>query len=124
MSHHFDTPTAKEDPRINICDLLLRFAGRPGHNGHGFDRESGNAGVGAPDTFRDEGLYAFLLRHGSRSSRRPSLLQGPVRRSPPTPTAASTGTFRPSRVRRATGADALKRCRGRTTSFPGIRDAS
>jgi len=21
MSHHFDTPTAKEDPRINVCDF-------------------------------------------------------------------------------------------------------
>ena len=29
MSHHFDTPTAKEDPRINICDFYL-FRGRPG----------------------------------------------------------------------------------------------
>jgi hypothetical protein len=28
MSHHFDTPTAKEDPRINICDFYL-FRGRP-----------------------------------------------------------------------------------------------
>jgi hypothetical protein len=27
MSHHFDTPTAKEDPRINICDFYL-FRGR------------------------------------------------------------------------------------------------
>jgi len=23
MSHHFDTPTAREDPRINVCDLYL-----------------------------------------------------------------------------------------------------
>ena len=29
MSHHFDTPTAKEDPRINVCDFYL-FRGRPG----------------------------------------------------------------------------------------------
>jgi hypothetical protein len=30
MSHHFDTPTAREDPRINVCDFYL-FAGSPGH---------------------------------------------------------------------------------------------
>ena len=29
MSHHFDTPTAQEDPRINLCDFYL-FRGRPG----------------------------------------------------------------------------------------------
>jgi Domain of unknown function (DUF4331) len=57
MSHHFDTPTALEDPRINVCDFYL------------FDGGSGNtvmamtvnpdAGVSSPDTFREEGLYAF-----------------------------------------------------------------
>ena len=54
MSHHFDTPTALEDPRINVCDFYL------------FDGGSGNtvmamtvnpdAGVSSPDTFREEGL--------------------------------------------------------------------
>jgi hypothetical protein len=29
MSHHFDTPTAREDPRINLCDFYL-FRGTPG----------------------------------------------------------------------------------------------
>ena len=29
MSHHFDTPTAREDSRINVCELYL-FQGRPG----------------------------------------------------------------------------------------------
>jgi hypothetical protein len=29
MSHHFDTPTAREDSRINVCELYL-FLGRPG----------------------------------------------------------------------------------------------
>ena len=29
MSHHFDTPTAREDPRINVCDFYL-FEGAPG----------------------------------------------------------------------------------------------
>lgn len=26
MSHHFDTPTGREDPRLNLCDVYL-FAG-------------------------------------------------------------------------------------------------
>jgi hypothetical protein len=29
MSHHFDTPTAREDSRINVCDFYL-FRERPG----------------------------------------------------------------------------------------------
>ena len=57
MSHHFDTPTAKEDPRINVCDFYL-FRGRPGTTVMALTVNP-NAGVGAPDTFRDEGLYAF-----------------------------------------------------------------
>src|SRR4029077_17797217 len=57
MSHHFDTPTAKEDPRINVCDFYL-FPGRPGTTVMALTVNP-NAGVGAPDTFRDEGLYAF-----------------------------------------------------------------
>jgi hypothetical protein len=56
MSHHFDTPTAKEDPRINVCKLYL-FLGRPAspswHNGEARRTPS------APDIFRDEDLYAF-----------------------------------------------------------------
>ena len=54
MSHHFDTPTAKEDPRINVCDFYL-FRGRPGTTVMALTVNP-NAGVGAPDTFRDEGL--------------------------------------------------------------------
>jgi hypothetical protein len=29
MSHHFDTPTAREDPRVNLCDFYL-FRRTPG----------------------------------------------------------------------------------------------
>jgi Domain of unknown function (DUF4331) len=57
MSHHFDTPTAREDPRINLCDFYL------------FRRRSGttvmvmtvnpDAGLSSPTIFREEGLYAF-----------------------------------------------------------------
>jgi hypothetical protein len=57
MSHHFDTPTAREDPRINVCDFYL-FNGAPGHTVMAMTVNP-DAGVSAPDTFRDEGLYAF-----------------------------------------------------------------
>jgi hypothetical protein len=57
MSHHFDTPTALEDPRINVCDFYL-FAGRPGTTVMAMTVNP-DAGISAPDTFRDEALYAF-----------------------------------------------------------------
>ncbi len=57
MSHHFDTPTAREDPRINLCDFYL-FQGRPETTVMAMTVNP-NAGVSAPATFRDEGLYAF-----------------------------------------------------------------
>src|SRR6201988_5367237 len=57
MSHHFDTPTAKEDPRINVCDFYL-FDGEPGTTVMALTVNP-DAGVSAPDTLRDEGLYAF-----------------------------------------------------------------
>jgi hypothetical protein len=57
MSHHFDTPTAREDPRINVCDFYL-FRGRPGFTVMAMTVNP-NAGQSGPDTFREEGLYAF-----------------------------------------------------------------
>ena len=57
MSHHFDTPTAKEDPRINICDFYL-FKGAPGTTVMAMTVNPDAARL-APDTFRDEGIYAF-----------------------------------------------------------------
>jgi hypothetical protein len=54
MSHHFDTPTAREDPRINLCDFYL-FRGQPGTVVMAL---TVNPDAGS-DTFRDEGLYAF-----------------------------------------------------------------
>jgi hypothetical protein len=57
MSHHFDTPTAREDPRINVCDFYL-FGGRPGFPVMAMTVNP-DSGRSAPDTFRDEGLYAF-----------------------------------------------------------------
>jgi hypothetical protein len=57
MSHHFDSPTAREDPRLNIADFYL-FAPRPGHTAMAMTVNP-NAGSAAPGTFRDEGVYAF-----------------------------------------------------------------
>jgi hypothetical protein len=57
MSHHFDTPTALQDPRINVCDLYL-FGGRPGTTVMAMTVNP-DAGISAPDTFHEEGLYAF-----------------------------------------------------------------
>jgi hypothetical protein len=57
MSHHFDTATARDDPRINVCDFYL-FVGRPATTVMAMTVNP-DAGISAPDTFRDEGLYAF-----------------------------------------------------------------
>ena len=57
MSHHFDTPTAREDPRLNLCDFYL-FAGSTRNHGDGNDRQCcGDRRQPAP--FRDEALYVF-----------------------------------------------------------------
>ena len=93
MSHHFDTPTAKEDPRINICDFYL-FRGRPGTTVMALTVNP-NAGVGAPDTFRDECLYAF--RFDTDRDLREDVAFKVQFGAPATPMAASTGTFRPLR---------------------------
>ncbi len=57
MSHHFDTPTVQKDPRINLCDFYL-FRGRPGTTVMAMTVNP-DAGISAPDTFHEEGLYAF-----------------------------------------------------------------
>jgi hypothetical protein len=57
MSHHFDTPTALQDPRINVCDFYL-FPGRAGTTVMAMTVNP-DAGISAPDNFRDDGLYAF-----------------------------------------------------------------
>lgn len=59
MSHHFDTATAREDPRINICDFYL-FRGRPGSMVMAMTVNP-DAGLSAPDTFREDALYAFRI---------------------------------------------------------------
>ncbi len=121
MSHHFDTPTAKEDPRINVCDFYL-FRGRPGTTVMALTVNPKNAGVGAPDTFRDEGLRLLASTRIAIFAKTSPSRSSSAR--PPTPMAASTGTFQTFAVRRATGADARGRVPRANSSFPGIRDAS
>ncbi|HUA50502.1 MAG TPA: DUF4331 family protein [Solirubrobacteraceae bacterium] len=57
MSHHFDTAVAREDPRLNLCDFYL-FRGQLGTTVMAMTVNP-DAGTKAPDTFHEEGLYAF-----------------------------------------------------------------
>ena len=57
MSHHFDTAIAREDPRLNLLDFYL-FRGQPGTTVMAMTVNP-DAGTKAPDTFHQEGLYAF-----------------------------------------------------------------
>ena len=59
MSHHFDTDQAKEDPRLNCCDLYL-FKGRPGHTVLAMTSNA-DAGISSPDAFHPEGIYAIRI---------------------------------------------------------------
>ena len=57
MSHHFDTPTARQDPRLNLCDMYL-FAGSPSTTVMAMTvNPAATAQTAAP--FRDEAIYAF-----------------------------------------------------------------
>jgi hypothetical protein len=57
MSHHFDTAIAREDPRLNLLDFYL-FRGQSGTTVMTMTVNP-NAGTKAPDSFHEEGLYAF-----------------------------------------------------------------
>jgi hypothetical protein len=59
MSHHFDTAQAKEDPRLNCCDLYL-FRGGPGTTVMAMTSNA-DAGISSPDAFHPEGLYAIRI---------------------------------------------------------------
>ena len=54
MSHHFDTATAREDPRLNLLDFYL-FPGESGTTVMPLTVKP-NAGAKAPDTFHEEGI--------------------------------------------------------------------
>ena len=110
MSHHFDTPTANEDPRINVCDLYL-FAGTPGTTVMAMTVNP-DAGLSGPDTFRDEGLYAFRfdLNHDAKEEVTFKFRFGDVRHAD-TDEHSHIQTFH---VRRATGEEAFRGEAGET----------
>ena len=59
MSHHFDTPTAREDPRLDLCDFYL-FAGTEDTTVMAMTiNPTADADTVAP--FRDEALYVFRI---------------------------------------------------------------
>jgi hypothetical protein len=58
LSHHFDTPTAREDPRLNLCDFYLFPGGEAGTTAMAMTvNPAADACTGAP--FRDEAIYTF-----------------------------------------------------------------
>ncbi len=60
MSHHFDTPTAIEDGRIDLCDVYV-FPGKDPNNTVFILTVNPDAGLSSPTTFRSEGLYEFKI---------------------------------------------------------------
>jgi hypothetical protein len=108
MSHHFDTPTAKEDPRINICDFYL-FDGAPGTTVMAMTVNPDAARL-APDTFRDEGIYAFRfdLNGDSREEVTFKVRFGEVRHA----SGDEHVHVQPLQLRRATGAEAIRGAAG------------
>jgi uncharacterized protein DUF4331 len=104
MSHHFDSPTGQEDPRLNLCDIYI-FPGPPGHTVLAMTVNA-DAGISAPDTFRSEGVYAF--RFDLNGDAREELTYK-VRFGDPTHAAGDIHAHVQSfEVRRAVGADALQ----------------
>ena len=59
MSHHFDTDQAKNDPRLNCCDVYL-FEGPSDHTVLVMTSNA-DAGISSPVAFHPEGLYALRV---------------------------------------------------------------
>jgi hypothetical protein len=59
MSHHFDSPTGREDPRLNLCDLFV-FAGQDATTVLVITVNP-DAGLSSPTALRDEALYEFKI---------------------------------------------------------------
>ena len=59
MSHHFDSPTAIEDGRIDLCDVFV-FAGDPGTTAL-VVTVAPDAGLSSATTFRPEAVYEFAI---------------------------------------------------------------
>jgi Domain of unknown function (DUF4331) len=69
MSHHFDTPTAIEDGRLNLCDLYA-FPDTPGRSAL-IVTANPDAGRSSPVTFRPDALYELIIASdgGTREDR-------------------------------------------------------
>ena len=59
MSHHFDSPTGREDPRLNLCDLFV-FGGKNATTVLVMTVNP-DAGLSSPTELRREGLYEFKI---------------------------------------------------------------
>jgi uncharacterized protein DUF4331 len=109
VSHHFDTPTAREDPRLNLCDFYL-FAGTSQSTVMAMTVNAA-ATVDTPAPFRDEALYAF--RFDTDGDRREDV-SFKVRFGDVVHVSAdgSTGHAQSFEVRHAIGADAATGANG------------
>ncbi len=69
MSHHFDSPTAIKDGRLNLCDLYV-FAETPGTSTLVLTVNP-DSGRSNPTTFRPDALYEFVIASdgGTREDR-------------------------------------------------------
>ncbi len=69
MSHHFDSPTAIEDGRLNLCDVYV-FPETPGTSTLVLTVNP-DSGRSNPTTFRPDALYEFVIASegGSREDR-------------------------------------------------------
>ena len=63
MSHHFDSPTAIEDGRLNLCDVYA-FPSRPGSTAL-ILTVNPDAGRSSPTTFRSDAVYEFVVEPGA-----------------------------------------------------------
>jgi hypothetical protein len=59
MSHHFDSPTAIEDGRLNLCDVYV-FPDTPGATTLVLTVNP-DSGRSTPTTFRPDALYEFII---------------------------------------------------------------
>lgn len=60
MSHHLDSPTAREDGRVDLCDLFV-FPGSTSHTTVLIMTVNPDAGLSSPTTFRPDALYEFKI---------------------------------------------------------------
>ena len=99
MSHHFDSPTAIEDGRLNLCDVYAF----PGQSGRSVLILTVNpdAGRSSPTTFRPDAVYEFVFSAEGENQESLSLR---VRFAEP-----AADESQALRVLKATGDDAVDR---------------